>query len=218
MSSKKKFGKNEVTCCGVVVDEPIVDYSFRDESFYSLCIKVNRRSDTSDYIDVLVSTRIVDGGSLKIGTPVKVVGELRSYSDKNNKVKQRLKLQLFADSVEVMEDDADTSVNSVNLTGYICREVYEKSTRSNVRLGYCMLAVNRNYGKASYIPILLWGRDSVYVKNLGVGKEIEITGRVQSRTYNDRANNELVKVLEVSVSHVSEVEEVMEGQDNVDKE
>ena len=51
-----------------------------------------------------------------------------------------------------------------------------------------MLAVNRPYHRADYIPCIFWGRTAELVSSCTVGDILELTGRLQSREY--------VKVLE----------------------
>ena len=46
-----------------------------------------------------------------------------------------------------------------------------------------LLAVNRPYGKSDYIPCICWGRNARYADSLEVGCYVKIYGRVQSREY-----------------------------------
>ena len=46
-----------------------------------------------------------------------------------------------------------------------------------------ILAVNRHYGRADYLPCLAWGEVAIIVSNLSVGAHLSLEGRVQSRRY-----------------------------------
>ena len=46
-----------------------------------------------------------------------------------------------------------------------------------------MLAVNRPYHRADYLPCILWGRTAQEVSALSVGTALTLTGRLQSRQY-----------------------------------
>ena len=52
-----------------------------------------------------------------------------------------------------------------------------------------LLAVNRGYNKSDYIPCIAWGRNALYVKNVEVGANLIVTGRIQSRKYMKNLEN-----------------------------
>ena len=51
-----------------------------------------------------------------------------------------------------------------------------------------MLAVNRRYGRADYLPCIAWGSLAQRCAELGVGDGIRIEGRLQSRGYTKVVN------------------------------
>ena len=46
-----------------------------------------------------------------------------------------------------------------------------------------MLAVNRRYGRADYLPCIVWGSLAQRCAALGVGDGVRLEGRLQSRQY-----------------------------------
>ena len=46
-----------------------------------------------------------------------------------------------------------------------------------------ILAVNRHYGRADYLPCIAWGQVASQVAQMQVGERLTLEGRVQSRTY-----------------------------------
>ena len=69
-----------------------------------------------------------------------------------------------------------------------------------------MLAVNRAYNKSDYLPCIAWGRNAKFVSELSVGEKIYLTGRIQSRQYQKRINENDIETrtaFEVSVGKVS---------------
>ncbi|MCD7917194.1 MAG: single-stranded DNA-binding protein [Clostridiales bacterium] len=46
-----------------------------------------------------------------------------------------------------------------------------------------MLAVNRRYGRADYLPCIAWGSIAQKCSQLEVGTLLRLGGRLQSRTY-----------------------------------
>lgn len=73
-----------------------------------------------------------------------------------------------------------------------------------------LIAVNRTYGKSDYIPSIAWGRNASYISELNVGTKISITGRIQSRAYHKKVDEETTidKIAyEVSISAFREENE-----------
>ena len=73
-----------------------------------------------------------------------------------------------------------------------------------------MLAVNRPYGKSDYIPCICWGRNARFAGNFEVGERCAVWGRIQSREYMKRIDEENVErrvAFEVSVSKLELMDE-----------
>ena len=74
--------------------------------------------------------------------------------------------------------------------------------------------VNRIYNKSDYLPCIAWGRNARFVKNFSVGDKVSVTGRIQSRDYQKRINDELITktAYEVSLNKI----ELIKEDENVD--
>ena len=69
-----------------------------------------------------------------------------------------------------------------------------------------LIAVNRAYNKSDYIPCIAWGRNARFVKNLGVGDKIAVSGRIQSREYQKKFSETDIRTMtayEVSMSKLA---------------
>jgi single-stranded DNA-binding protein len=53
-----------------------------------------------------------------------------------------------------------------------------------------LIAVNRQYGKSDYIPCITWGRNAKFTSELMVGTNIKVWGRIQSRPYKKKIDEE----------------------------
>lgn len=51
-----------------------------------------------------------------------------------------------------------------------------------------LIAVNRDYKKADYIPCIAWGGAAHAAKELCIGMRVRIEGRLQSRQYTKNEN------------------------------
>ena len=74
-----------------------------------------------------------------------------------------------------------------------------------------MLAVNRPYGKSDYIPCICWGRNARFADGFQVGEHIQIWGRIQSREYQKKLDEETFETrvaYEISVSKLEHIDEM----------
>ena len=80
-------------------------------------------------------------------------------------------------------DDRECVPNYVEICGYVCKPTVYRTTPFDRKICDILLAVNRGYNKSDYIPCIAWGRNAMYVKNVSVGENLLIVGRIQSRKY-----------------------------------
>ena len=74
-------------------------------------------------------------------------------------------------------------VNQVTLEGPLCREPNFRRTPLGREICDVILAVNRRYGRADYLPCISWGAIAQQTALLDVGAPLCLEGRIQSRTY-----------------------------------
>ena len=69
-----------------------------------------------------------------------------------------------------------------------------------------MLAVNRRYGRADYLPCIAWGQVAVLTGSLDTGSPLSLEGRVQSRIYTKVVDGVPTErtAYEVSIVHLSD--------------
>ena len=74
-----------------------------------------------------------------------------------------------------------------------------------------ILAVNRRYGRADYLPCIAWGAVAQQAACLRTGQRFTAEGRVQSRIYTKNENGVLTDrtAYEVSIMRPAEVEEFL---------
>ena len=132
-----------------------------------------------------------------------VNGQFRSYN-RHEERKNRLVLSVFAREVEFVSEVGESSkTNQIYLDGYICKEPIYRKTPLGREIADLLLAVNRPYGKSDYIPCICWGRNARYANHFKVGERCAIWGRIQSREYMKKLDEENVEkrvAFEVSVS------------------
>lgn len=178
------------------------------EKFYNMKIKINRLSDSFDILPMTVSERLLQDIDLDKQNLVNVVGQLRSYNKTLNN-KNRLVLTVFAREIKSI-DEENKDPNSIFLDGYVCKEPVYRKTPLGREITDLLVAINRPYNKSDYIPSIVWGRNAKFAKNLKVGDRIQLWGRVQSREYEKKIDeNNVIKKMayEVSISKIKKLDE-----------
>ncbi len=199
----KVIENNQVTVMGEVVSGFTYSHEIFGEGFYMVDVKVQRLSESFDVIPVMVSERLMDVSEDYTGRLLCVNGQFRSYN-RHEERKNRLVLSVFAREVEFIDEVGESSkTNQIYLDGYICKEPIYRKTPLGREIADLLLAVNRPYGKSDYIPCICWGRNARYANHFKVGERCAIWGRIQSREYMKKLDEEHVEkrvAFEVSVS------------------
>ena len=219
---------NYLTLVGKVTGEKKFSHEIYGERFYVFNLEIERLSGNSDIIPITVSERLVTDEMLTQGKKLLVKGQFRSYNSYENE-KNRLILTVFAkDVVEVEEPEQqeenemvkkDMVTNEVVLIGYICKKPIYRQTPFGREISDILLAVNRAYNKSDYLPCIAWGRNARYVKNLGIGKKVNLVGRIQSREYQKKTETGEIltkTAYEVSINKISDEEIYDELDDKVE--
>jgi len=201
--SDKVIETNTVTVIGNIYSPLEFSHEMFGEGFYNFDMKVPRLSEHSDLLPVTVSERLLVGVAMDPGNTIKVEGQLRSYNkyvDGNNK----LVLTIFARDMGLCSNqDEIKNPNQIYLDGFICKKPVYRTTPFGREITDMLIAVNRPYNKSDYIPCIAWGRNARFSEKLKVGDHIKVWGRVQSREYQKKLNDDKTIsriAFEVSVS------------------
>ena len=210
----KIIENNQVSVMGRIATGFTFSHQVFGEGFYMMDILVKRLSDSEDRIPVMVSERLIDITQDYVGEYIEIHGQFRSYN-RHEERKNRLVLSVFAREVKFIEEMEESSkTNQIYLDGYICKEPVYRKTPLGREIADLLLAVNRPYGKSDYIPCICWGRNARYAEHFKVGERCAIWGRIQSREYMkklDEENMEKRVAFEVSVSKLELLEEARES-------
>lgn len=189
-----------------VIGTPCSDLEFSHEvygeGFYSFKLRIPRLSNHDDILPVTISERLIANLNFDHEKKYRVEGQLRSYNkvvDGNNK----LILTIFAR--ELCEENSENIVNpnQIFLDGFICKHPIYRTTPFGREITDMLIAVNRPYRKSDYIPCIAWGRNARYSQKMNVGDRIKIWGRIQSREYQKKTDDDRVlkkTAYEVSIS------------------
>lgn len=188
--TNKILENNQVSIMGEIVSEFSFSHEVFGEEFYTLDISAQRQSNFADIIPVMISERLIDVTQNYEGEYIQVFGQFRSYNLHEER-KSRLMLSAFAREVSFVEDRRGReNCNQIFLDGYICKTPVYRRTPLGREIADMMLAVNRPYGKADYIPCICWGKNARSASGFGVGGHVRVWGRIQSREYMKRLEDD----------------------------
>lgn len=196
---------SRITVIGLVASGPEFSHDMFGEKFYEFKIAVPRDSGAVDILPVQMSECLFDVDNIAIDTILKVRGQVRTRNENS-----KLVLNIFAEDVNYFPFGENVGTNNVVLDGYICKETVYRKTPFGREICDLLLAVNRAYGKSSYIPCVIWGRTAKFADTLNVGQHIKVTGRLQSREYNkvlEDGNSETRTAYELSVFKLEVLED-----------
>lgn len=185
----KETENNYAFISGTVESELTLSHEIYEEKFYNFKVKSQRLSDSFDIVNVTVSERLLnDNLNLSYGAKLDIWGQFRSYNNFSD-VGNKLLLTLFAKDISEASFDS-TDKNEIYLDGFICKPPVYRITPFGREITDILLAVNRIHNKSDYIPCIAWGRNAKFASNLNVGDRIKITGRIQSRDYQKKLDDE----------------------------
>lgn len=194
---------NHAEVIGIIADEPELSHEIYGEKFYTFTLEISRLSGTSDKVRVMVSERLLPDCPILPGKLCEISGQFRSYNSYKNG-DNRLILTVFAKDIKECEP-SEKNPNSLFLNGFICKEPVYRTTPFGREITDLLVAVNRSYNKSDYIPVIAWGRNARFAKNILVGDNVKIWGRIQSRVYQKHISEDDViekTAYEVSVNRM----------------
>ena len=199
---------NRVTLCGTVAGEPYLSHINHGERFYKFPLAVPRLSGQNDELTVVISSPLLERTPFSPGDTVQITGQLRSFNNKSGQGR-RLVISVFVRRLAVGEAPPE---NCIQLSGVICKQPILRRTPLGRDICDIILAVNRRYGRADYLPCIAWGAVAQQAADMSVGSRLTVEGRVQSRTYTKLipGGTEERVAYEVSIMRPAEIEEFME--------
>ncbi len=178
--------ENKVYLYGMVVSNPTPCDDYYGSDYCNIQISVRRLSSIIDTIPVTLHRDLVEQYNVKLGDNLAILGEFRSYNKIENN-RSRLMLSVFVH--EITDEIDTTNPNIIELSGYICKLPVYRTTPFNREIADLLIACNRNSNRSDYLPAIAWGRNARFAKNIMVGEQVHILGRIQSREYQKRLDN-----------------------------
>ena len=192
--------QNFVQLRGTAAGEPAPSHENHGQRFYRFPFAVKRLSGQTDTLWVIATGDQLRRLMPLTGRRLAVDGQLRSFNNKTGSG-SRLVISVFAQLLTPTEGD---ELNVIHLRGVICKPPVLRRTPLGRCISDMMLAVNRRYGRADYLPCIAWGQVAMITGQMQVGDPLALEGRVQSRVYTKVVEGcaEERTAFEVSVMHL----------------
>lgn len=177
---KTDWNENQAILTGEALLEPAFSHSSHGEDFFCTSVKSLRLSGAEDVINVITSRSLLERCPIHAGDRITVYGEVRSYNNRSG-VGSRLVITLYAR--ELSYDPVGADENRLSLAGVLCKTPVYRLTPLGREIADLILAVNRRYGRADYLPCIAWGSLAARCARMNTGDAIRLEGRLQSRAY-----------------------------------
>lgn len=176
-------------------------------AFYRFTLSVLRLSGQADKLPVIVPKTLLDAVPVTEGVTVTVIGQLRSFNNKSGQG-SRLVISVFAHQ---LTPGGESPFNQIQLSGVLCKTPVLRRTPLGREICDIILAVNRRYGRADYLPCIAWGAVAAQAADMHTGQRLTVEGRVQSRAYTKNQDGVLTErtAYEVSIMRPAEIEEFL---------
>lgn len=176
---RTSWNENHAVLRGTAAAEPVFSHTNHGVDFFVFPLSVPRLSGTEDRLNVVVPQPLLTECPSTPGRRLEVTGEVRTFNNRTGPG-SRLVITLLA---RALSDTEEPPCNQLTLSGVLCKPPVLRRTPLGREICDLMLAVNRRYGRADYLPCIAWGALAQRCGGLSVGDCVELEGRLQSRLY-----------------------------------
>ena len=188
--------ENQITLRGDLAGMPEYTHENHGKKFYRFYLEVERLSGAVDTLPVIAELKVLEQLDLTAGSRIRAEGQVRSHNVTDDSGRHLL-IFVFASELFAEEGPA---VNTLRLSGAICREPTYRRTPLGREICDVMLAVPRAFRRADYLPCILWGRMAQMGSECHTRDVLAIDGRLQSRVYNKYVEDQLIERTAYEVS------------------
>lgn len=194
--------KNKILLRGRLDALPTPSHVNHGVEYFMLPLAVRRLSGAEDLLHVVAAREQLDAFPLEPGSPLTIQGEVRTFNNRSG-VGRRLVVSVFARTLSQEEGEDE---NRLELSGTLCKPPVLRTTPLGRTICDMILAINRRYGRADYLPCIAWGSLAYRCGEMAVGDHLALEGRLQSRIYTKEVDGQLQErtAFEVSVMSLAD--------------
>ena len=193
---------NMIFLRGRLAAAPAFSHNTHGVDYLVFPLSVRRLSGAEDRLNIVASREQLSSLLPEAGSPLTVRGEVRTFNNRSG-VGSRLVVSVFARELSQEEGEDE---NRLELSGTLCKSPILRSTPLGRTICDMILAINRRYGRADYLPCIAWGSLAYRCGSMGVGDRLSLEGRLQSRVYTKEVDGRLQErtAFEVSVMSLTQ--------------
>ena len=173
------WNENHITLAGTVGGAAMLSHENHGITYFRFPLRVRRLSGAEDVLNIVAAQPLLEQTPVQPGEPLTVEGEVRSYNNRSG-TGSKLIITVYAREIEPSEMPHK---NDLTLAGVLCKPPVLRRTPLGREICDMMLAVNRRYGRADYLPCIAWGGLAAWCSQMDVGGGLKLNGRLQSREY-----------------------------------
>ena len=197
---------NRILLRGRLAASPSRSHINHGVEYLLLPLSVCRLSGAEDTLHVVAAReQLAVLPALEKGSPLTVCGEVRTFNNRSG-VGSRLVVSVFARELTQEEGEDE---NMLALSGVLCKPPALRATPLGRTICDMILAINRRYGRADYLPCIAWGSLAYHCGSMKVGDRLALEGRLQSRVYTKEIDGQMQErtAFEVSVMSLADPED-----------
>lgn len=201
---EKNWNKNQILLHGKITKQPTFSHSTHGTDYFMFPFSVSRLSGAYDHVKIMAPSSLLEENSITSGDILTIAGDIRSFNN-HQTTGRRLVITVHAHTF-IREYGED--INNLNLTGTLCKSPIHRRTPLGRDICDMMIAVNRSYGRTDYLPCISWGILAQRCGILTVGTHVSLEGRLQSRVYTKKLEDETQErtAFEISVAEINVIE------------
>ncbi|MCD8375506.1 MAG: single-stranded DNA-binding protein [Oscillospiraceae bacterium] len=200
------WNENHIVLAGLAEGTPERSHVNHGVTYLRFPLHVSRLSGAEDVVNVVLSQEQLYRRPVAPGQCLRVEGEVRSYNNRSG-FGSKLVITVYARQLGAW---AGEHVNELALEGALCKPPVLRQTPLGREICDLLLAVNRKYSRADYLPCIAWGGLAQWCARLRVGDRVRLKGRLQSRVYTKQTGGEPERrtAYEVSIMSLEPLHEV----------
>ena len=198
------WNENHISLVGLAGGPAVLSHENHGVSYFQFPLRVSRLSGVEDMVNVVAAEGLLRQNVVEQGATLAVEGEVRSYNNRSG-TGSKLVITVYA---RTLGRTNEPHKNELTLAGVLCKPPILRRTPRGRESCDIMLAVNRKYGRADYLPCIAWGGLAAWCSQLEVGDGLKLNGRLQSREYTKEENGQTTRrtAFEVSIMSLEPVE------------
>lgn len=203
---QSSWNENRILLRGRLAGPPEESHVNHGVTYFRLPLAVRRLSGAEDRLNLVAAQSQLEALPLQPGDRLAVSGEVRTFNNRSG-AGSRLVISVFARTLLPCPPEEEDD-NRLTLSGALCKPPSLRVTPLGRTICDMILAVNRRYGRADYLPCIAWGSLAHLCGGLTVGDRVRLTGRLQSRLYNKTIEGRLEErtAFEVSIMSLTQEE------------